>query len=375
MTKILNKIAVTGSSGFLGWHIRCWAKKSPLVEVIEVPDNCFESAKSLSQAIGSADVVIHLAGMNRGSESEVYETNLELARKLVLALDLLGTAPAILFANSIHSAGDSPFGRSKREASALLATWAEARGARYADVILPHLFGEGGRPFYNSAFATFCHQLTCGAEPQIHQDGQVELIHAQRVASKFLELALDGKTTGAIRVEGLPMQVSDLLAHLKTLHASYAAGIIPDLSSPFDLDCFNTIRSYLYPTHYPVPLHLHTDARGRLFEAVKTHHGGQAFLSTTHPGITRGRHYHHRKVERFLVVSGEAEIRIRRLFSDEIQVFRVSGVEPCFVDMPTFHAHEITNVGKGDLLTLFWSHEIFNPSDSDTYPEAVILNQ
>jgi UDP-2-acetamido-2,6-beta-L-arabino-hexul-4-ose reductase len=107
---------------------------------------------------------------------------------------------------------------------------------------------------------------------------------------------------------------------------------------------------------------------------VKTRHGGQAFLSTTHPGITRGRHYHRHKVERFLVVDGEAEIRIRRLFDEEVKVFRVSGVEPCYVDMPTFHTHEITNVGDRDLLTLFWSHEVFDPAHPDTYPEPVILN-
>ena len=141
-----------------------------------------------------------------------------------------------------------------------------------------------------------------------------------------------------------------------------------------ELDFFNTYRSYLYPDHYPVPLNLRTDARGGLFEAVKSHQGGQTFLSTTHPGVTRGRHYHHHKVERFLVVSGQAEIRIRRLFGDEVRVFKVNGAEPCFIDMPTFHTHEITNVGDTDLLTLFWSHEIFDPSNPDTYSEPVILD-
>ncbi len=312
--------------------------------------------------------------MNRGPETEVYDTNIGLAMNLIEALDLQGVAPTILFANSTHSLGDSAFGRSKREASRLLADWAKARGARYVDVILPHLFGERGRPFYNSGFATFCHQLARGEEPHILQDGQVELVHAQRVAARFLELAQDGVTEGVVRVEGASMRVSEALRRLRGIHETYQAGIIPDLSDPLDLDFFNTYRSYLYPAHYPVRMTLHSDARGGLFEAVKSHHGGQAFLSTTHPGITRGRHYHHHKVERFLVVSGEAEIRIRRLFDDEVNVFRVSGAEPCYVDMPTFHTHEITNVGAVDLLTLFWSHEIFDPAHPDTYPEPVILN-
>jgi UDP-2-acetamido-2,6-beta-L-arabino-hexul-4-ose reductase len=366
-------ISISGDSGFLGWHLRCHLKTTEHL-VRGVADQAFDSQDRLSEAIGAADAVIHLAGMNRGPESEVYATNLDLARKLISALDHGGQTPTILFANSTHSLGDTAFGRSKREASAMLAEWARARGTRYVDVILPHVFGEGGRPFYNSGFATFCHQLVHGDEPQIHHDGQLELIHAQRVAARFVELAMDGSTEGTVRLEGAPMRVSEALARLRRVHETYKAGIIPDLSDALDLDMFNTYRSYLYPEHYPRPLLLHTDARGGLFEAVKTLHGGQAFLSTTRPGITRGRHYHHHKVERFLVVSGTAEIRIRRLFDDEVRVFKVSGSEPCYIDMPTFHTHEITNVGEGDLLTLFWSHEIFNPAAPDTYPEPVILN-
>jgi len=312
--------------------------------------------------------------MNRGPDDEVYETNLALARRLTAAMDLQGRVSTILFANSTHSLADSAFGRSKRDASRLLADWSKARGVRYVDVILPHLFGEGGRPFYNSGFATFCHQLANGEAPQILQDGQVELIHAQQVASRFLTLAQDTTTAGVIRVEGRPMRVSEALGLLRAIHETYRTGIIPDLADPFTLDCFNTYRSYLYPGHYPIRLQLHTDARGGLFEAVKSRHGGQAFLSTTHPGVTRGRHYHHHKLERFLVVSGDAEIRIRRLYDDQVTVFRLRGAEPCYIDMPTFHTHEITNIGTEDLLTLFWSHEIFNPSSPDTYPEPVILN-
>lgn len=367
-------IAITGAEGFLGWHIRCHLKQSTGLSSRPVFQPEFASSEALAQATGSPSVVLHLAGMNRGPESEVYETNIELARKLTAAMELRGIAPTILFANSTHSLGDTAFGRSKREASRILAEWAQARGARYVDVILPHLFGEGGKPFYNSGFATFCHQLAKGEEPQIIQDGQLELIHAQRVAAIFLEWALDGTTSGEVRAEGTPMRVSEALARLKALHETYQSGIIPALSDPLDLEFFNTYRSYLYPEHFPVRLTLHQDERGGLFEAVKTHHGGQAFLSTTIPGITRGRHYHHHKVERFLVVSGEAEIKIRRLFDDEVRVFRVTGTEPCFIDMPTFHTHEITNVGVGELLTFFWSHEIFDSTHPDTYLEPVTLN-
>lgn len=373
MADLSNCIAITGADGFLGWHVRCRLHPLGVSGHRPVIQGDFASVESLAEAVGSPAALLHLAGMNRGPESEVYETNVRLAQQLIEALDQNGATPAIVFANSIHSLGDSPFGRSKREAARILAAWARARRVRFVDVILPHLFGEGGRPFYNSGFATFCHQLARGEEPQIHQDGELELIHAQRVVARLLEFAQDDTSEGSVRLEGTRMRVSAALARLRVIQNTYQAGVIPELSDPLALEFFNTYRSYLYPECYPIALKLWTDDRGSLFEAVKSNNGGQTFISTTHPGVTRGRHYHRHKVERFLVISGQAEIRIRRLFDPEVHVFAVSGDAPRYIDIPTFHTHEITNVGSGDLLTLFWSHEMFDPSNPDTYPEPVIL--
>jgi UDP-2-acetamido-2,6-beta-L-arabino-hexul-4-ose reductase len=146
---------------------------------------------------------------------------------------------------------------------------------------------------------------------------------------------------------------------------------VPELGDDFQLSLFNTYRSYLYPNRFPVALTLHSDTRGSLFEAVKTMHGGQAFLSHTHPGITRGNHYHKEKFERFLVIKGEAVIRIRKMFAKEIFEFKVSGEKPQYVDIPTLHTHNISNTGDKELTTLFWSHQIFDPSASDTVQENV----
>ncbi|MBK9796364.1 MAG: NAD-dependent epimerase/dehydratase family protein [Holophagaceae bacterium] len=373
MNELSDRLAVTGADGFLGWHLRCLLKATGHPEPRMAVEKDFQSVEALGEALGPATAVLHLAGMNRGAEADVHETNIRLAQLLTSALDQAGASPTILFANSTHSFNDSAFGRSKREASRILADWAKARGTRYVDVILPHLFGEGGRPFYNSGFATFCHQLATGAEPQIHQDGELELVHAQRAAQVFLDQLPGSGPPETCRVQGAPMRVSEALSRLKCIHATYQAGIIPGLAEPLALEFFNTYRSYLFPERVPTSLLLRTDPRGSLFEAVKSEHGGQAFLSTTHPGVTRGRHFHRHKVERFLVISGQAEIRIRRLLDQKVHVFPVSGEQPCFIDIPTLHTHEITNVGSQDLLTLFWSHEIFDPSNPDTYPEPVIL--
>jgi UDP-2-acetamido-2,6-beta-L-arabino-hexul-4-ose reductase len=151
----------------------------------------------------------------------------------------------------------------------------------------------------------------------------------------------------------------------------YQAMVMPPLESALDVRLFNTLRSYLFPAHYPVALTLHIDARGSLFEVVKSNSGGQVFMSTTHPGITRGNHFHTRKVERFLVASGEADIRLRKLFSDEVICFKVRGDAPSYVDIPTFYTHHITNTGQSELVTLFWANEIFDSVDPDTFPERV----
>jgi UDP-2-acetamido-2,6-beta-L-arabino-hexul-4-ose reductase len=123
---------------------------------------------------------------------------------------------------------------------------------------------------------------------------------------------------------------------------------------------------------FPRPLKLNTDARGTLFEAVKGGGGGQTFLSTTLPGVTRGNHFHLNKVERFLVVQGEAVIRIRKVLSDEVWEYRVCGAQPAYVDMPTLHTHSIENVGETELVTLFWTHDLFDPANPDTFADEVL---
>jgi UDP-2-acetamido-2,6-beta-L-arabino-hexul-4-ose reductase len=237
-------------------------------------------------------------------------------------------------------------------------------------LVLPHIFGEGGRPFYNSVVSTFCHQVATGEKPVIDFDGELKLIHAHRVADCIRE-CFDENSSGIRRISGQRIKVSEMLAMVNELADKYAADLVPAFRTSLELELFNTYRSYLYPSWYPRELTLHTDSRGWLFEAVRTLHGGQCFMSSTQEGITRGNHFHFRKFERFLVVAGNAKIRIRKLYSGKVDEFSVSGVAPRFVDMPTLHTHSIENTGKGELLTLFWANEIFDCDNPDTYHEKV----
>ena len=363
------RIGVTGAAGLLGTHVRAYLHGLADIEVRAANRQTFDS-RGLTEFVDRCDVILHLAGMNRGEDSLVARTNLDLTRQLIMTLEECGSRAHVLFSSSTHVKRDTAYGTSKREAAALLSDWAKRSGGKFTNVILPGVFGEDGRPYYNSVVSTFCHQLAGGETPTPHADSPTEQIHAQEVARRFETLLREG-TVGDVWIHGQAMTVCSLLDTLSEMRDLYAQHIIPDLREDIRRDLFNTYRSYLYPEHYPVVLTLHTDPRGSLFEAVKSPNGGQSFISTTHPGITRGNHYHTRKVERFLVTGGEAEIKLRHVFGSTIQTFRVSGEQPSYVDIPTLHIHNITNVGEGILTTLFWTHELFDPAQPDTVAEPV----
>lgn len=368
------RIGITGATGFIGTHVRALLKaRNEGHEVRLGSRDSFTSDSALGTFVDGLDAIVHLAAMIRGTDEDIETTNIDLARKLTMACEGKAVRPFVVFANSVHQyGGRSAYGRGKREAARLLRTWAERSGAGFANLILPHVFGEFGRPFYNSAVSTFCYQLASHEPPPFVSDGSVELLHVQAVADQCLAVIRD-RRSGDFRLDGVPMAVAELLKRLRELDSQYRSQVMPKLETSVDVHLFNTLRSYLFPRHYPVNLQLRTDTRGSLFEAVKSLGGGQVFMSTTRPGVVRGNHFHTRKIERFLVISGEAEIRLRKLFSDDVIVFKVRGAEPSFVDMPTFYTHSITNTGSSDLLTLFWSNEIFDPADADTFMENVDL--
>lgn len=366
----LLRLGITGGAGFLGWHIRAHVHADRSIEATPAGHDVFSDPAALAAFVRDKDAIVHLAGMNRGDEAEIESTNVALTQMLIEACERERVQPHVLFANSTHSGRDTAYGRSKRRSAEMLASWADRAGAKFTNLIIPGVFGEGGKPLYNSVVSTFCHQIADGETPKIIQDCEMELVYAQVLAERILSVIRGGEI-GLLRVAGQTITVTELLERLQQLAGDYQSQILPSVSDRFGLELFNTYRSYLFPKHYPVALERRVDARGSLFEVVRTNHGGQCFFSTTKPGITRGNHYHTAKIERFLVAQGEATIRVRRLFSKDVVEFRVDGDSPGYVDMPTFHTHNITNVGAGELLTLFWAHEIYDPNRSDTFPEPV----
>ncbi|KHA50150.1 NAD-dependent epimerase/dehydratase family protein [Sulfitobacter geojensis] len=371
------KIVVTGAKGLIGWHAHarlhaanCAAsfQGGPLpYEIVALSHAGFDDDAILQAAVRGADAVLHFAGVNRAPDDEVEAANPNIARRLASACRAAESTPHIVYANSTHAASDTPYGRSKRVAGEVL----DASFSRYTDLVLPHIFGEGAQPFYNNVTATLIKQILTGQKITANPDGRVQLLHAGAAAQVAID-AIIGGTTGCLTPEPRPISVPDLLAKLEGFHASYIANIYPDCSDAFDLALFNSYRAATYPDGWSRPLKLNTDSRGTLFEAVKGGGGGQTFLSTTEPGITRGDHFHLDKVERFLVIQGEAVIRVRKVLNDEVWEYHVSGDAPAAVDMPTLHTHSIENIGQKSLLTLFWTHNLYDPQNPDTFSDKVL---
>lgn len=361
------RVLLTGAAGFLGQHT--WVRLSAVAGHEVVPVGRDEWSL-LPDLLPDVEAVIHVAGVNRGPDDQVEQGNVMLAEELSEALPRARRLRHLVFANSIQSGTDSPYGRGKARAAEVLAASAQRLGASFADIHLPNLFGEHGRPDYNSFVATFVAAVLAGRNPDV-VDRPIELLHVQGAAQALID-GLKSATADRRTVPGTVTSVGTVLRTIQSQASLYANGDIPPLLDDLDVDLFNTLRAALFPAHYPLPLTMRADQRGNLVETVRSHGGGgQTFVSTTRPGITRGEHFHLRKVERFVVLSGRASIRLRRMFTDQVVAFDVRGDRPCIVDMPTSWAHSITNTGDNDLTTLFWTNELFNPQAPDTYPEPV----
>lgn len=361
-------LALTGSNGFLGWHTRAAMRDGiGTVKGIALGDG-FRSDVA-AQTMSGRSRLVHLAGVNRGTDREVRDGNLRLATQLAEAIRQAQVPPpVVVFANSTQADNGSVYGEAKREAALLLAAAAADVGVEFQDVLLPNLFGEHGRPFHNAVTATFSYLLAQGETPTVVDDKPLTLLHAQDAADLLIG-AVPFSAFGELQTRET---VVGLLARLATIAAVYDRGEIPDVTQKFDRDLFNTYRSYTFPTQAPVGLSRHADARGSFFEIIRSHGGsGQSSFSTTQPGISRGDHFHRRKIERFTVLAGSATISLRRVFTDEVIEFRVTGDEPVAVDMPTMWSHKITNTGSDLLYTSFWSNDIFDPEAPDTIAEAV----
>jgi UDP-2-acetamido-2,6-beta-L-arabino-hexul-4-ose reductase len=370
------RVGITGQQGFIGQALFNTLGLYPNeFEQIQYEREFFEDQAKLEKFVSECDVIVHLAAMNRHHDPEViYETNISLVQKLINALEKSKSKAHVLFSSSSQEERDNLYGRSKREGRELLSNWASKSEALFTGMIIPNVFGPFGNPYYNSFIATFSHQLTHGEQPKIDLDGQVKLIYVHELIDVFLQEIRSKTGKSLLNIpHSSEHKVSEILEILERYKVQYFEnGIIPELNSPFQVNLFNTFRSYInHKNHFPVKYIKNTDPRGSFVEIIRLNVGGQVSFSTTVPGITRGNHYHTRKIERFSVIRGKALIQLRKIGTSEVLDFYLDGNEPSYVDMPIWYTHNIKNIGQEELYTNFWINEFYDVNDPDTYFEDV----
>lgn len=373
---------VTGASGFLGRH---------MVEALSRREGCSvvtidrrSSAEVLRAGLEKVETIWHLAGVNRPKEEAEFQTGNEgLTRDLLDMLRLMGRRPTIVFASSIQATLDNPYGRSKRMAEEAIEDWAAETGAQALIFRLPNLFGKWCRPNYNSVTATFCHNIAQGLPITVSDPArQLELAYVDDVVAAMIIVApstIEASSPGVGNIRrpkisrSFQITLGELAARIAVFRELRTSLKIPDFGDDLNRFLYATYLSYLNSNDFAYSLDRKSDSRGSLAEFVKLQSGGQIFVSRTGPGITRGNHYHNTKTEKFLVLEGQAIVRFRALQGPEVIEYRVDGRDFCVIDIPPGYTHSIENLGTGDLVTLFWANEVFDPSRPDTYFLPVLL--
>ncbi len=363
------KLLITGSKGFLGWHLRCQLKAKGVNFFNEVGRTNWGEINNL---IAANDYVIHLAAINRSTQADLINENRFITDTLVTAINLNQRPIFFVNANSIHSEGESIFGEMKSKSADSLKFAVESNGGIFVDVVIPNVFGEHGQPDYHSFVASFARDIWKDTKPPRIDTAEVELVHASEVTDCLIS-SLNLEKSSQFRMSGKVETPQSIFETMKIFWQEYRTGKIPFLDSDFHVRLFNSFRSLQDNIGNPLNIESFKDQRGSLHTVVKSSSEGQTFISTSKPGIFRGQHFHMDKIERFSVIQGTAEIQMRKLFTSDVKSFRVTGHDPISIDMPTLWAHSIENIGSEDLITMFWTKQEFDESNSDTFIERVQL--
>ena len=369
------RIGITGQNGFIGYHLKQTIKyKHSDYTIVPFQKSFFEKEDSLKNFISSCDVIVHLAGVNRAkTDIEVYDGNMMLTN--VLNKALLGSKfrGQLLFASSYQENEDSAYGRAKRSSRVLLEGTMNDLGGSFTGLIIPNVFGPFCKPNYNSFVATFCSKIINEESPKIINDNKVSLLYVGNLVNQIIKAVSKPKPSILVIESDVEIKVTEVLNLLNLFKDSYIdKNAIPSLKSTFELEMFNTFRSYKgLKGNSPSFLLNNYDERGSFSELIRTDTGGQFSYSTTLPGFTRGNHFHTRKIERFIVIGGKAKISLRKIGTTEVHEYLLDGENPSYVDMPIWYTHKITNIGSSPLITAFWINEHYNSKDADTYFENV----
>jgi UDP-2-acetamido-2,6-beta-L-arabino-hexul-4-ose reductase len=371
MTKI--RVVVTGAGGFIGRNLI--VRLSELGAFEAVPIDAEATPQSLMLAIAAADVVVHLAGVNRPENiSEFMAGNRDSVVDLIAAIEATGRAIPVILTSSVHAEIENPYGQSKKAAETALREFGDRTSNPVHIFRLPNVFGKWCRPNYNSAVATFCYNTARGLPITINDPtAPLSLVYIDDVLAAIIAVMENGGAGGSFQtVEPLYKTtvgyVADLIARF---HSDRSEGLIEAVGQGLVRALYATYVAALPIDDFTYPLIAHTDTRGTFTEMLKTRTSGQFSYFTAHPGVIRGGHYHHTKTEKFLVLSGEARFGFRNMLTGETHEVFTHGGEPVVVETIPGWTHDITNIGGDLLITLLWANEIFDRSKPDTIAENV----
>ena len=397
------KILVTGAKGFVGKNLVCALnnikdgknKTRPELKIEQVFEYDVENtAEELDEYCKESDFVFNLAGVNRPKDPEEFRKgNFGFASQLLETLKKHGNKCPVMLSSSIQATligrYDGEYGRSKKAGEELFFDYAKETGAKVLVYRFPNLFGKWCRPNYNSAVATFCNNTANDLPITINdRSTELELLYIDDLVTEMLD-ALDGKEHRA-EFDGIETvltengrycaapithkvtlgEIADLLERFKAQPQTLVIPEIPNNS--FAKKLYSTYLSYLPKEKVAFPLKMNVDARGSFTELLKTENCGQISVNISDPKITKGEHWHDSKWEFFIVVSGRALIEERKIGTDEVLKFEVSGDKIEAVHMLPGYTHNITNLSETEkLVTVMWANEAFDPARPDTFYEKV----
>lgn len=362
------KVLVTGANGFVGRNLCLSLAGRADVDLIRF--DLDTPAKSLDEGLAEADLVFHLAGVDRPDHvEEFHKGNAELTRKLCARLAAVGSRAKVVLSSSVQADLDTAYGISKRAAEESIHAYTEKTGAAGVVYRLASVFGKWARPHHDSSTATFCHEIAAGRSMEPSDPRRViELTYIDDVVAAFIA-ELDDPRPGfrlAPALPSTPVTLGELASLIQGFRDARRTLSPPDFTRPLVRALYATYLSYLPTDGFGYNLPVQTDPRGRQSDFIKQPCFGQISVFRTHPGTTRGNHYHQTKVEKLLVVEGEAIVRFRHGEGGEVITYPVRGEDFRVIDVPPGYSHAIENVGPGELVTLCWASEIFNEAQPDT---------
>ncbi|PYZ96295.1 capsular biosynthesis protein [Alteribacter lacisalsi] len=363
-------ILITGAKGFIAKNLIAELKNREYTSILEYSRET--DAELLDEYCKKADFVFHLAGVNRPqNESDFMEGNYGFTSKLLHGLKKHNNTCPVMISSSIQAERDNPYGKSKKAGEELLFDYSKDTGAEVLIYRLQNVFGKWCRPNYNSAVATFCHNVARDLPITVNDpDVTMQLVYIDDVINELIE-ALQGNANKIGVHYEIPtvhtVYLGKIVKLIESFKKSREERSIPHMADAFTKKLYSTYLSYLPEDQFSYDLKMNVDHRGSFTEFIKTPDRGQVSVNVSKPGITKGNHWHHTKNEKFLVVSGSGVIRFRKIDSDEVIEYFVSGEKLEVVDIPTGYTHNIENLGDDDMVTVMWANEYFDPETPDTY--------